>query len=513
MEPRTSRSTSPNATPAAAGTPSRADAAFTTDAVSMTDTAFTTDAPAMTDALRAVGAPSTTDAALAADAGSFAGAAASAEARPDDSAGARSAAFALARAAELVRGPLNEILPTLSAALAPLVAHTVVAELSGQCAHSPFKVHLPHGDAGTAPRIGVADLQALGPRVTPGHPWQGTAVLGGEERAVVALTSEAAPMAGQPPLLVLVRKPSGGLLTDADAAVAQQLWDLATGHRARLTSEAVPGALAQSRSTAAERARVIAELGEAHETALTALLGVLRSKGLDDREARSRAVDVAVSALVAVRAEADRNQELTEEPAAEAFAQLAESLKPLLRHSEVRLEFAAPEAETAETSLAADVAHLARAAVRAVVLAMAGQEGVRRIHVRWRLADCQLVAAVRDDGPGDLPRAALDTHRVAQRLAALGGTLAVDALPGWGTTVTATLPLGTAPGPRLDPLSELHPREAEVLGHLARGHRNRTIAQELHISESTVKFHVANILAKLGVSSRGEAAAMLHAVA
>ncbi|WP_328312160.1 LuxR C-terminal-related transcriptional regulator [Streptomyces sp. NBC_00442] len=432
---------------------------------------------------------------------------------PPAAAGPAPAAFTLARAAELVRGPLDAILPTLSAALAPLVAHTVAAELSGQCAHSPFKVHLVHGDTGPAPHVTVADLQALEPRVTPGRPWHGTAVLGGEERAVLAIASEAAPMAGRPPLLVLVLASPGGPPAPADTETAQQLWDLATGHRARLTSEAVPGALAQSRSTAAERARVIAELGEAHETALTALLGVLRSKALDDREARSRAVDLAVSALVAVRAEADRNQELTEEPAAEAFAQLARSLRTLLRHSEVRLEFAAPEAETAETSLAADVAHLARAAVRAVVLAMAGQDGVRRIHVRWRLADCQLVAAVRDDGPGDLPRAALDAHRVAQRLAALGGTLAVDALSGWGTTVTATLPLGTAPGPRLDPLSELHPREAEVLGHLARGHRNRTIAQELHISESTVKFHVANILAKLGVSSRGEAAALLHAVA
>jgi DNA-binding NarL/FixJ family response regulator len=52
-----------------------------------------------------------------------------------------------------------------------------------------------------------------------------------------------------------------------------------------------------------------------------------------------------------------------------------------------------------------------------------------------------------------------------------------------------------------------------VLTHLARGHRNRVIAQELHISESTVKFHVANILTKLRVASRGEASALFHAVA
>ncbi|WP_353477088.1 LuxR C-terminal-related transcriptional regulator [Streptomyces violaceusniger] len=35
-------------------------------------------------------------------------------------------------------------------------------------------------------------------------------------------------------------------------------------------------------------------------------------------------------------------------------------------------------------------------------------------------------------------------------------------------------------------------------------------AGELHISESTVKFHVAKILEKLGVGSRGEAAALAH---
>ncbi|MEU9098921.1 LuxR C-terminal-related transcriptional regulator [Streptomyces sp. NPDC048361] len=418
-------------------------------------------------------------------------------------------ALALARAAELVCGPMNEILPTLSAAIAPLLSHTVAAELSGHCSHSPFKVH---GEA-AARGITAADLQALGALVTPGHVWQGAAVLGGTERDVVAAASEAAPMAGRPPLLVLVRTSPGPPLGEADAATVQHLWDLATGHRARIYIEAVPGALAQSRASAAERARVITELGEAHEATLTALLGVLRSRSLDDRAARDRAVDLAGSALVALRATADRDQKLTEEPAAEAFTRLADSLHPLFRHCAMRLELAPPEAETAETAVPADVAHLARAAVRTLVLAMTAQDGVHRIHVRWRIADCHLVAAVRDDGPGESARAALDTRRVAQRLAALGGTLAVDALPGWGTTATVTLPLGTAPGPRAEPLAGLHPRETEVLGHLAQGHRNRTIAEALHISESTVKFHVANILAKLGVSSRGEAAALLHAVA
>ena len=55
------------------------------------------------------------------------------------------------------------------------------------------------------------------------------------------------------------------------------------------------------------------------------------------------------------------------------------------------------------------------------------------------------------------------------------------------------------------PVEELTPRELEVLGVMARGARNREIAQELVISERTVKIHVANIIAKLGARNRTEA--------
>ena len=52
----------------------------------------------------------------------------------------------------------------------------------------------------------------------------------------------------------------------------------------------------------------------------------------------------------------------------------------------------------------------------------------------------------------------------------------------------------------------LTPRELEVLGRVAAGRTNRQIAEELFISESTAGVHVSNILGKLGVSSRTEAA-------
>jgi DNA-binding NarL/FixJ family response regulator len=62
---------------------------------------------------------------------------------------------------------------------------------------------------------------------------------------------------------------------------------------------------------------------------------------------------------------------------------------------------------------------------------------------------------------------------------------------------------GSAPGDRLVGLT---PREREVLGGVARGLSNRAIADELGITERTARTHVSNILAKLGLASRTQAA-------
>ena len=55
-------------------------------------------------------------------------------------------------------------------------------------------------------------------------------------------------------------------------------------------------------------------------------------------------------------------------------------------------------------------------------------------------------------------------------------------------------------------MEDLTGREREVLQLVALGRANKVIARELGISEHTVKFHVAAILAKLGAGSRTEAA-------
>ncbi|MCX4819555.1 AAA family ATPase [Streptomyces sp. NBC_01142] len=60
------------------------------------------------------------------------------------------------------------------------------------------------------------------------------------------------------------------------------------------------------------------------------------------------------------------------------------------------------------------------------------------------------------------------------------------------------------------PALGLTPREEDVLRLVAAGRSNRQIAEELYISPKTASVHVSNILAKLGVSGRGEAAALAH---
>lgn len=60
--------------------------------------------------------------------------------------------------------------------------------------------------------------------------------------------------------------------------------------------------------------------------------------------------------------------------------------------------------------------------------------------------------------------------------------------------------------PESTPLDELTARELEILGHLSAGHSNKIIARHLDLAESTVKVHVQNILRKLELDSRVQAA-------
>jgi DNA-binding CsgD family transcriptional regulator len=411
----------------------------------------------------------------------------------------------LATAIQIVGAPPEEVVEHLSAALAGRLPHRAVAHLSTQCAATPLSAT---GEAGLARAITGADLAPLIGLVTAGRPWQGQLRIDTDEYPVLAVSSNHTTRGSVLIFVLYDDQPADPVA----AEYAQSLWDLATAHMFRLTKESEPSVVAQSRAVAMARSTAIAELSEAHAAALATLLGVLRNNRFDDATARSMAVDLSLNALIDLRADARRDRaDAGDEPLGRAFQRLADSLKSLLRHNPIDLELDAP---SNDHLIPADLAHTARVAVRAVVLSMLRQVGVRRIRVGWRLADGGLQATIRDDGPGHLDDD-LDLGQIAERLHLQGANLAIDAVPGWGLTLRLNLPVETTtPRPSAsEPLATLGTRELEVLGHLAQGHRNRTIADELHISESTVKFHVANILTKLEVTSRGEAAALFHSAA
>ena len=101
---------------------------------------------------------------------------------------------------------------------------------------------------------------------------------------------------------------------------------------------------------------------------------------------------------------------------------------------------------------------------------------------------------LKDVEPSDLVRAIRSAHDGQSPLSPAIATRVVEEVAHGGSA---------APG-------ELTPRELDVLTLIARGRSNKVIARELGVAEKTVKTHVSNILGKLGLTDRTQAA--LYAV-
>lgn len=69
-------------------------------------------------------------------------------------------------------------------------------------------------------------------------------------------------------------------------------------------------------------------------------------------------------------------------------------------------------------------------------------------------------------------------------------------------------PAAEPPAPAAAAIELLSPREREILALLARGLSNKELARELSVSENTIKTHLANLYAKLGVGRRTQALAV-----
>jgi DNA-binding NarL/FixJ family response regulator len=139
-----------------------------------------------------------------------------------------------------------------------------------------------------------------------------------------------------------------------------------------------------------------------------------------------------------------------------------------------------------------------------------GIESTRRIRARYDDVEVVALTSYADD---ELVRGALDAGASAYVLkdadadevtaavrAAHRGELYLDA------AVARRLMSSLGGASRDEAMEELTPRELDVLRLVGKGKANKEIAGELGISERTARTHVSNILAKLGLASRTQAA-------
>ena len=179
-----------------------------------------------------------------------------------------------------------------------------------------------------------------------------------------------------------------------------------------------------------------------------------------------------------------------------------------------------------------------RAAVRLAVQSLAGAGEMHHLALQISFRPDALFVKLEHDGAFDaLSRAEAERAVLAiyASVGRLGGTLSFSMGRGFGQRIEIIAPYSVPgepatrtnasvagdgsivrPGSRGVPQAEppverLTPQEEACLALLAAGNSNKEIAMQLHISTGTVKFHLAQIYAKLGVQGRGRGAAVARA--
>ncbi|HNB46306.1 MAG TPA: response regulator transcription factor [Burkholderiaceae bacterium] len=149
-------------------------------------------------------------------------------------------------------------------------------------------------------------------------------------------------------------------------------------------------------------------------------------------------------------------------------------------------------------------------------LRMPAMDGLTLLaHLRAEGVETPAVILTMSDSPDDLAEALragvrgyllkdMDPDDVIRSIRRCGqGELVIA--PAMAGKLSGLLRLGQAESPKGKTV-KLTEREREILQFLVAGKSNKTIARALNISHDTVKLHVRHILAKLGLSSRVEAA-------
>jgi ATP/maltotriose-dependent transcriptional regulator MalT len=199
---------------------------------------------------------------------------------------------------------------------------------------------------------------------------------------------------------------------------------------------------------------------------------------------------------------------LTRPPPATAAADLASHVLATARQVATKLEVTGPVQEALRLTFQAEVGR-ADGASGTGTLWWAAVAAWDRLgeplplgYALYRAAEAALT------GPSGRAEATPPLSRAAGIARELGANRLLADVTELARRARIALP-GEAPvaGPSASGLTQ---RETEVLGLVAAGASNAAIAAELFISAKTVSVHVSNILAKLGASSRGEAAAIAH---
>lgn len=146
---------------------------------------------------------------------------------------------------------------------------------------------------------------------------------------------------------------------------------------------------------------------------------------------------------------------------------------------------------------------------------MDGIEATRRIKQAVPLATIvmltvrddeeKLFDAIKNGAQGYLLKKMNSTELISMTRRALAGEVAIPARLA-GKMLNEFRRLSRIEPQELDDLAQLSPREMEVLNQVALGKTDKEIAQSLSLSLNTIKTHLRNILSKLQVSSRKEAA-------